>query len=540
MEKSFVFGHRNPDTDSVCSSISFSYLKNQLGDNTTPRVLGHINKESAFVLNHFNVKEPEYLNNVKVQLRDVLYQKDLMLKETASIKEVVDFMEDNHCTAVPIVNDEKKLISLITLKEIAKMFIEKSKNHLITSYDKILSTLNGREILKFKDEFDGNMIAGSYQSQTFINKAILNESDILIVGDRYKVLQHAIDSKVSLIVLTNNCDLESDLLELAKKNKVSVISSSFDTYNTCSKIALSNYVKSILINQNPCVVNELDYLTDFIQNSTKLGHTNYPILNSKNECLGLIKITDIGSFNKKNVILVDHNNLEQSVPGIDEANIVEIIDHHNLGAIGTSIPINVRCMPVGCTCTILYQLYKEKEITIPKDIAGIMLSAILSDTLILKSPTTTESDKIAVKELANICGEDYEKYGYEMLKAGSSIAGMDIEDVIYQDFKSYKVNNEGLGISQVITMDFDSIKDQMNDYVDKLNEIAKGDYKTVTLFITDVIKNGSYVLFNDESKEIIADAFGLKDIEEGTFIPDLVSRKKQMLPKIMESLERNS
>ncbi len=540
MEKSFVFGHRNPDTDSVCSSISFSYLKNQLGDNTTPRVLGHINKESAFVLNHFNVKEPEYLNNVKVQLRDVLYQKDLMLKETASIKEVVDFMEDNHCTAVPIVNDEKKLISLITLKEIAKMFIEKSKNHLITSYDKILSTLNGREILKFKDEFDGNMIAGSYQSQTFINKAILNESDILIVGDRYKVLQHAIDSKVSLIVLTNNCDLESDLLELAKKNKVSVISSSFDTYNTCSKIALSNYVKSILINQNPCVVNELDYLTDFIQNSTKLGHTNYPILNSKNECLGLIKITDIGSFNKKNVILVDHNNLEQSVPGIDEANIVEIIDHHNLGAIGTSIPINVRCMPVGCTCTILYQLYKEKEITIPKDIAGIMLSAILSDTLILKSPTTTESDKIAVKELANICGEDYEKYGYEMLKAGSSIAGMDIEDVIYQDFKSYKVNNEGLGISQVITMDFDSIKDQMNDYVDKLNEIAKGDYKTVTLFITDIIKNGSYVLFNDESKEIIADAFGLKDIEEGTFIPDLVSRKKQMLPKIMESLERNS
>ena len=540
MEKSFVFGHRNPDTDSVCSSISFSYLKNQLGDNTTPRVLGHINKESAFVLNHFNVKEPEYLNNVKVQLRDVLYQKDLMLKETASIKEVVDFMEDNHCTAVPIVNDEKKLISLITLKEIAKMFIEKSKNHLITSYDKILSTLNGREILKFKDEFDGNMIAGSYQSQTFINKAILNESDILIVGDRYKVLQHAIDSKVSLIVLTNNCDLESDLLELAKKNKVSVISSSFDTYNTCSKIALSNYVKSILINQNPCVVNELDYLTDFIQNSTKLGHTNYPILNSKNECLGLIKITDIGSFNKKNVILVDHNNLEQSVPGIDEANIVEIIDHHNLGAIGTSIPINVRCMPVGCTCTILYQLYKEKEITIPKDIAGIMLSAILSDTLILKSPTTTESDKIAVKELANICGEDYEKYGYEMLKAGSSIAGMDIEDVIYQDFKSYKVNNEGLGISQVITMDFDSIKDQMNDYVDKLNEIAKGDYKTVTLFITDIIKNGSYVLFNDESKEIIADAFNLKDIEEGTFIPDLVSRKKQMLPKIMESLERNS
>ena len=240
------------------------------------------------------------------------------------------------------------------------------------------------------------------------------------------------------------------------------------------------------------------------------------------------------------MILVDHNNLEQSVSGIDEAEIVEIIDHHNLGAIGTSIPINVRCMPVGCTCTILYHLYQEKNVLIPTDIAGIMLSAILSDTLILKSPTTTESDRIAVRELAKICGEDYEKYGYEMLKAGSSIAGMDVEDIIYQDFKSYKVGNDGLGISQVITMDFDSIKEHLDEYVNKLNEIAKGDYKTVTLFITDVIKNGSYILYNDEAKYIIEDSFNLKDLEQGTFIPNLVSRKKQMLPKIMESLEKNS
>ena len=303
---------------------------------------------------------------------------------------------------------------------------------------------------------------------------------------------------------------------------------------------MSNYVKTILVNQNPAIVHDLDYLTDFIADATRLGYTNYPLLNKKNECLGLIRVTDSGHFEKKKVILVDHNNLEQSVSGIDEAEIVEIIDHHNLGAIGTSIPINVRCMPVGCTCTILYHLYQEKNVLIPTDIAGIMLSAILSDTLILKSPTTTESDRIAVRELAKICGEDYEKYGYEMLKAGSSIAGMDVEDIIYQDFKSYKVGNDGLGISQVITMDFDSIKEHLDEYVNKLNEIAKGDYKTVTLFITDVIKNGSYILYNDEAKYIIEDSFNLKDLEQGTFIPNLVSRKKQMLPKIMESLEKNS
>ena len=540
MKTTYVFGHRNPDTDSVCSAISFSYLKNQLGDNTSPRVLGHINKESAFVLKHFGVKEPGYLNNVKVQLRDVSYGKGLMLDAFASIKEVVDFMQDNHCTAVPIVDKNKKLISLITLKEIAMMFIENSKNHLHTSYEHILKSVNGREILRFAEEFNGDTVAGSYQSQTFIEKAVLKESDILIVGDRYKVLQHGISSKVSLIVLTNNCDLDEELLSLAKANKVSVISSALDTYNTCTQIALSNYVKTILVNQNPSVVHDLDYLTDFVADATKLGHTNYPILNKKNECLGVIRVTDIGNFEKKQVILVDHNNLEQSVPGIDEASIVEIIDHHNLGAIGTAIPINVRCMPVGCTCTILYQLYQEKNVAIPKDIAGLMLSAILSDTLILKSPTTTESDRIAVKALASICEEDYEAYGYEMLKAGSSVEGLEAEDIIYQDFKSYKVGNESLGISQVITMDFDSIKEHLQEYIDKLNEIAKGDYSTVTLFITDIIKNGSYVLFNDDSKHIVEDSFGISNLEQGTFIPDLVSRKKQMLPKIMESLERNN
>lgn len=535
-----VFGHRNPDTDSVCSAIALSYLKNELGENTSPRVIGHINKETQFVLNYFGIKEPEYLNNVKVQLRNVHYNKGVKLKETASIKEVVDYIQEKHCTAVPIVDDRNRLVSLITLKEIAMLFIEQSREHLNTNYEHLLHALNGREILKFHDEFDGNMIAGSYKSETFIESAPLNKNDILIVGNRAKVIKHGINCKISLLVLTNNFDLPEDLLELAKENHVSVISSSMDTYNTCNAINLSNYVKTILINKSPAVVQELDYLTDFVAEATRLGFTNYPILNKKNECLGLIRITDIGKYDKKDVILVDHNNLEQSVPGIDEANIVEIIDHHNLGAIGTSVPINFRSMPVGCTCTILYYLYQEHKIKIPKEIAGLMLSAIISDTLILKSPTTTERDKEAVENLASIAGVDYKKYGYSMLKAGSSIEGLTVEDLIYQDFKSYKVGNTSLGISQVITMDFDSLKDNIDEYVEKLDEIAKRDYSTVTLFITDIVENGSYVLYNTEAKHIIEDSFDITDIEEGTFIPDLVSRKKQMLPQIMETLEKNS
>ena len=536
MSSTYIFGHRNPDTDTVCSAIALSYLKNQMGENTIPKVLGHINEETRYALDYFHIKEPDYLNNVKVQLRNVHYKKGLMIRETASIKEVVDYMLAKSLTALPVVDEKKHLVSLITLKEIAMLFIENPLDRLTTSYQHILDSLNGKEILRFQEEFDGELLAGSYQSQTFIEQTNLNKNHILIVGDRYKVIKHGIESGVALIILTNKGELDKELLELARKKRVSIIASSYDTYRTCNQIALSSYVSTILINKRPSVVHELDYLSDFITEATKLGFTNYPILNRKNECLGLIRMPDIGHYEKKKVILVDHNNLEQSVPGIEEAEIVEIIDHHNLGAIGTSTPINFRCMPVGCTSTILYGLFKENNISIPKEIAGIMLSAILSDTLILKSPTTTYLDKEAVENLAKIAEVVYKNYGYQMLKAGSSIKGKTIEDIIYQDYKTYKVGTESLGISQVITMDFEELKPQLQELVEELNQIAKVNLSTVTLFVTDIVKNGSYVLYNDSAKHMIEDSFDLNEVEEGTFLNGMVSRKKQILPAIMEVL----
>ncbi len=538
MKTTYIFGHRNPDTDSVCSAISLAYLKNEIGEKSCARVIGHINKETKFVLNYFGVKEPEYLNNAKVQIRNVHYNKGTYVYDKNSIKEVIDYLLEHKLTAVPVVGNDLKLVSLITLKEIAMLFIHTVKNTLYTNYDKLLSALNGQEITRFQDEFKGTMLAASYQSQTFIEQVHLNPSDILIIGDRHKVLEYGLAKKISLIILTNGFKLSSDLLELANKNHVSVISSPLDTYNTCNAISLSNYVSTIILNQNPSVVHETDYLTEFIDMAHRQGFSNYPVLNKKGECLGMIKVTEAGNFERMPIILVDHNQLDQSVPGIDEAEIMEIIDHHNLGAIGTSVPINFRCMPVGCTCTIIYNLYNENHVKIPKSIAGIMLSAILSDTLIFQSPTTTEKDKETAIALAKICGEDINSYGHKMLKAGSSVAGMSIDEIIYQDFKSYKVGSATLGISQVITMDFDNMKEKINDYVDKLDEIAKGEYSVVTVFVTDVIKNGSFVLYNSLSKEIMMDSFDKTDFEEGIFLPNLISRKKQILPKLMETLKK--
>ncbi len=540
METTYIFGHKNPDTDSVCASICLSYLKNQQGKNTEPRVLGHINRESKFVLDYFHVKEPVYLNNVKVQLKNISYNQDFHVIETTSIMDAMKFMQEKGATAVPITNKDQELIGFVTLKEIAMSFVEGINKTLNTSYQNLLNTLNGTEILRYDEEISGHILIGGYQSQTVMDEVEVSSDNILIIGDRYKVLDYAITKKVKLIILTGKHHLPEDLLEKAKQNKVNIIVTEKDTFATGSSISFSNYIQTMVVNKTPVTCGEGDYRTEFIELANKIGHTNYPIINKKNECLGLIKVTDVDKYAKQKVILVDHNDLEQSVAGIEEAEIEEIIDHHNLGAIGTSVPINFRSMPVGCTCTIIYRMYQEYNIEIPEHIAGLMLSAILSDTLIFRSPTTTEEDQKTAQKLAQIINVDIEEYGRKMLTEASSIKGMSIEEVFFQDFKSYKVGSTTLGISQITTMDYDSIKTNLQDYIEKLDEIAKGEYGAVTLFITDIIKNGSYVLFNTEAKDLIRESFNREDLEEGSFIPDLVSRKKQMLPNIMETLEKRA
>lgn len=538
MGKIFIFGHKNPDTDSVCSSISLAYLKNQKGEQTTPRVLGNINKETKFVLKYFGFSQPEYINNVKVQIRDINYNKGVMINENTSITNAFNYMQQNNLTALPLVNEKKQLTGFVTLKEIALMMIYGMHDELDTSYDNILDTLNGTQILKFDEEIAGNILASSYQSQTFIDEIELDNSYILIVGDRYKVLEYAVQSGVKLIIITGSHDVPEEILEEARQKKVNIIRTPFNTYHASLKISHSNYISTVAINKSPVVVNDLDFRTDFIDLAEKTGHTNYPVVNTKKQCLGLLRVTTASDYEKKRVILVDHNNLDQSIMGIEEAEIVEIIDHHNLGAIGTSKPINFRSMTVGCTSTILYYMYKEEKIPIPKNIAGLMVSAILSDTMILKSPTTTEKDITAANALAKIAGIDINQYGIEMIKAGSSIKGMSIDDIIFQDLKSYTVGHTMLGISQVMTLDFDEIKKDMEKYIARLDEIAKGQYNVIVIFITDVIKNGSYMIYNTDAEELLKEAYDLDGIYEGMYLDKIVSRKKQMLPNLMDTLEK--
>lgn len=539
MQTVYIFGHKMPDTDSVCASISLSYLKNKMGMKAEPRVLGTLNKETKFVLDYFNIPEPEFLNDVKVQIKNMYYNKDAMLEEHTSIFDAYKYLVQCGVTGFPLVNKTKKLTGYINVKGISKYLIEGDINYLYTSYDNILNTLNAVEVLRFDEEIEGNILAAAYKSETFVNRVKLNPDNIVIVGDRYKIQEYCVNSGVKLMLLVNNVKLSDDLIEVAKKNKVNVVCVPMGTYKTSNMIKLCNYVKLLNTNNHPVTFNVFDYRNDFIEVSSKLGHTNYPIVNKKNICLGMMRLVDSNAFERKQVILVDHNQQSQSVDGIEEASILEVIDHHNLGTIGTSMPINFRCMPVGCTCTIIYKLYQESGVKIPKDIAGIMLSAILSDTLLFKSPTTTALDVEIGGELAKIAGLDIESYGTKMFKAASSVSGLSVDEIIHTDMKTFKYGESNMAIGQVVTMDFDELLERKDEIVSSLNKMTEyGNYSVSLLFVTDIIKNGSYLFFNDNSEEILEEAYGIEHASQGVYLDGMVSRKKQMLPPLLELEER--
>lgn len=540
MKMTYVIGHKKPDTDSVCASISYSYLKNKLGWTTEPRVLGNINKETKFALDYFKVEEPKYLNDVKVQIKNMSYLKDAYINEHTSIAKTFEELQRLGVTGLPLVDENNKLKGYINVKEMAKNIIQGDIYELNTSYQNILEVLNGKEVLKFDDEIKGEIIAAAYKSKTFTEGIELNHNNILIVADRQYIIDYAIDCGVKLIIIVGDRTFPEELIEKAKEKQVNVISTPDSTYVTANRMKLCNYIETININPNPVKFTDSDYRDDFITISNKLGHTNYPIVNQDNTCVGMLRLIDQNNYEKYNVILVDHNQPAQSVDGLEEADIMEIIDHHNLGNLGTQIPIQFRSMPVGCTCTLIYQIYKENNIEIPENIAGLMLSAILSDTLLLKSPTTTDMDVEVARKLAAIANLDIQEYGMAMLKAGSSIAGMSISEIVEEDFKTFKIGETSIGIGQVMTLDFEEIAKDMPKYIAHLDEMCvKNNYKLAVLFVTDAVKNGSYLLYSTGSEAVVAEAYKIKEAVEGTYLPDMVSRKKQMYPALAAVISAN-
>lgn len=535
----YIFGHRKPDTDSVTSAIALSFLKNELGFNTKPAILDTINNETEFVLNYFKMDIPNFLNDVKLQVKDLDYYSDSYMYENSTIKEAYDYMKNTNITGVPLVDRARKLRGLVTVKMLGNDLVNGDFTHLVTSYDNIVKTLCGKEVLKFDEEIDGSIIAAAFKSTTILSEITVDRSNILIVGDRHSIIEYAVNSGVQLIVLVGNHQIKEEHLEIARKNKVNIIQTPFDTFHTAKTIGLSGYVKKLLSDERVERIEPDEYYDNFVALSSKQGYNNYPIVSKEGVCLGLMRVTDIKNKHRKKVILVDHNESAQSAVGLDEAEILEIVDHHKIGDLTTNKPINFRNMIVGSTNTIIYLMYKETNIKIPKKIAGVMMAGIISDTLCLTSPTTTDQDRVALDELSKIAGVNVEEFSKEMFKAGTKIDGKSKEEILNVDIKIFPINDKKVAISQILTLNAEEIlkdKEEFAEIMEKLSQVK--DYSMFAFCVTDINSKGSFLIYSENSKEILKEALNLDDLKQGTYMPGIMSRKKQFVPMIMKYLQQ--
>ena len=538
MDKIYIFGHKNPDTDSVCSSITYANLKNKLGFNAEPRLLSPLNPETKFVLNKFNLEEPKYLNDVKVKIKDVKFHKNYLINENRPIIEAFNMMNKNSITGIPLVDDDKKLTGYVSLKEVANEMIFNESIKISTSFDDLVNILESKDYIKCDEHIEGYAHAATFDDASFIRDIPLDNESILIVGDRASIINYALTSKVKLIIVVKDKKLNKEQKKQAKANNINVICTPKSSFKIARVLCLANPIKSIKRGGSVITFNKDDYLTDFVEATSKLKHTNYPIVDSNNVCLGMLRTIDAHEINRKKVILVDHNMVGQSVDGLYESDILEIVDHHNIGDINTSNPINFRNMAVGSSCTIVFFLYRENSVKITKDIAGLLLSGILSDTLMLKSPTTTETDKMVAKELAHIAKLNINTYGLELLESGVSIEGMTPSDIIFKDFKIYNVNERSMVVGQVFTTDYKEFARIEDELVEELDRVqANHDYDACVLFVTNFLTNNSNVLYAHKCEDLVATAFNIRHIEEGFLLKDVVSRKKQIVPNLMDVLE---
>ena len=539
MKHNLIFGHKTPDTDSVCAAIALANLKNKLNENSKPYILGKINKETDFVLNYFNTDVPEELDNVKIQVKDLNYDKVKPFKIEQSIHFAYFFMNENKLRLLPIVDDVGNLTGIITMKDIAMSLINTDQRALNTSYDNIIETLLGKEVVRCDEIIDGGITVAAFEEKTLRSVDALNPNSIVIVGDRYDIIKYALEIGVKLIIVTGDLNIPSDLIDMAVEIKVNIIRTPYNTYYTAKNIGLSKHVNQIMKSKNLMTFTEDDYLDECKEDIENSKHSKFPIVSKDKKYLGLLSRNHLINPAKKKVILVDHNELGQSAEGIEEAEILEVVDHHKIGDIKTAIPISFRNIPLGSTNTIIYKMYKENDIEIERNIAGLMLSGIISDTMLLKSPTSTDKDREAVDQLLKIVDIDLYNYSMEMFKVGTSLESKTIEEIIYQDFKKFNLEYKNVGISQVFTMDINEIMNKKHDYIQLIDEITLDrDYFVFIMAVTDIVNEGSYIFYTSSKEKLISNIFNRDDVYEGIYIEKCVSRKKQIVPSIINAINQ--
>ena len=542
-KKIWVVGHKNPDTDSICAAISYAYLKNQLGElEYVPKRAGAISEETRYVLDFFKVEDPELITDVGAQLKDISIRKTAGVSSQISLKKAWETMKKLDVVTLPVTNRLGKLEGVIVTKDIATSYMDVYDNHVLskarTQFKNIAETLDGRVIAGNEHAYfvRGKVVIGSSNPEYM--SEFVEADDLVILGSRKEAQIRALESNASCLIIGCGFEVDPEVIQMANKKDCIIITTSYDTFSIARLINQSMPIKEFMTKEHLITFDIDDYVDDVKETMSKIRHRDFPILDENGNYIGMVSRRNLMSMQKKQVILVDHNEKSQVVDNIHEAEILEIIDHHRIGSLETISPVYFRNQPLGCTSTIIYQMFLEKKIEIPQNIAGLLLSAIISDTLMFRSPTCTQLDIRAAEELAKIADVDIETHAKNMFKAGSDFKNRTAEEIFYSDFKIFHTEEYDFGVAQVSAMSreqLDKVAEQLRPFMKEV--LGEKRLDMVYAMLTDILEESSKIIFQGhDAGRILSEAFDKEENENGILLEGIVSRKKQLIPTLMNAM----
>lgn len=549
--KVWVIGHKNPDTDSICAAITYSYLKNKTIENEqkkeyktvyVPKRAGNISAETMYVLNRFGVEAPELATDVGTQIKDIQIRKTEGVSSHISMKKAWEMMKILKVVTLPVVDKRNRLEGLIVTGDIAKSYMDVYDNSILsiarTQYRNIVETLGGKIVTGNEHGYfiKGKVVVAVGTAEVL--ESSVESDDLVILADREESQLTCINANCSCIIVTGGVEVAAEVIEAANKKDVVIISTPYDSFTTARLINQSMPVKFFMTRKNIISFDLDDYVDDVKDTVSKIRHRDFPILDENQNYVGMFSRRNLMNVRKKQVILVDHNEKSQAVNNIEEAEILEIIDHHRIGSLETMSPVYFRNQPLGCTATIIYQMFLEKGVEIPKNMAGLLCSAIISDTLMFRSPTCTPLDKDTALRLAEIAEVDVEQLAEEMFNAGSNFASKTEEEILNQDFKIFHSGEIDFGVSQISAMSKLELEKVQERIIPKLSEmLVEKKLDMMFVMLTDIFNESTYLIYEGEdAAETAAKAYECAASRDGLMLKGVVSRKKQLIPALIGAL----
>ena len=543
--KVVVIGHRNPDTDSICSAIAYAELKNRTSTLVCePRRAGKMNQETEFVLKKFGVTPPRMCTDVNPKIRDVDYREMPGIPGSTSLRRAWKIMRDQQIDTLSITSADNELEGIITVKDLATANMDVFDTAVLaksrTSYKNILETLNGTMVVGNADAVctTGHIKIGTATPEML--ESSVEKGDIVILSNRYESQLCAIEKEASLLIICNGAKVGRTIQRIADETGVAIMTTPVDTYAAGKLISQCAPISYYMTRDNILKFTLVTPVADVLRVMAKVRHRYFPILDEDGKYCGMVSRRNVIALRKRRIILVDHNEATQAVEGFDQAEILEIIDHHRIGSLETSGPVYFRNQPVGCTATIITQMYDENGVDIPPQIAGLLLAAILSDTLAFRSPTCTPVDENAAKRLAKIAGVDIEEFSTEMFEAGEKLDGKTPEEVFLQDFKVFMCGDIRFGVAQGSYMtrkNLQAAQALLQPYLEEAPN--KQNVEDLYMLLTDVPKEESVVICTGRyAAEVLSNGFESRPAADGSWtLPGVVSRKKQFIPAMMSAYQ---